>query len=291
MTSAVPYAEVIGDPIAHSKSPLIHRFWLRKLGINGDYRAVRVGREGLHRYLQEARSDPLWRGCNVTMPLKEAALPFAQELSSDCEFVSATNCLVPTNDGALQALNFDVEGVAAPLRTVAKADYPNHVATYVYLIGSGGAAKAAGLGAIRAGYGDFEIFTRNRAKGLELAALVGTPFSECEPLQALGPIRNPGDGAEDQRYSIVIINATPLGMLGRDALPIDLASFYPDTVVFDMVYDPLETNLLREARKLGMRTIDGLTMLVEQAAASFAAFFGQPAPRQHDAELRGLLTA
>jgi shikimate dehydrogenase len=80
-------------------------------------------------------------------------------------------------------------------------------------------------------------------------------------------------------------------MRGRPEVPIDLSTYYPDTIVFDMVYDPLETGLLRQARQLGMRTIDGLDMLIEQASNGFRCFFGADAPRQHDAELRALLTA
>ena len=292
MTLGVPYAEVIGDPIAHSKSPLIHSFWLEKLGLEGDYRALRVGKAELPAYLHDRRRDPAWRGCNVTMPLKEAVLPFATQCSRDVQQVRAANCLVRHEDGSLEAFNFDIEGVATPLRCLSSADDPGHVATCVYVIGSGGAARAAGLGARSAGYADVRVFTRNREKGLELvAAMLGAPFSEAQPLENLGPIRNEGDGAGKQRHLHVVINATPMGMLGQPEVPIDLSAFYPDTIVFDMVYDPLETGMIRQARRLGMRTIDGLTMLIEQAALGFTRFFGAEPPRALDAELRERLTA
>ena len=291
MTSGVPYAEVIGDPIAHSKSPLIHGFWLQKLDLEADYRATRVVEAELAAYLHARRRDPNWRGCNVTMPLKQAVVSYAAKVSRDVESIGAANCLVPDSDTSLSAFNFDVDGVANPLLRLAKANYSNHVATYVYLIGSGGAARAAGLGASRAGYFDFDIFARNREQALILAGMLGTPFGEAQSLEALGPIGNASDGPEAQRYSHVIINATPMGMRGKEDVPVDLSAFYPDTIVFDMVYDPLETGLLRQARERGMRTIDGLTMLVEQAALSFARFFGVPAPREFDAELCKLLVA
>jgi shikimate dehydrogenase len=147
------------------------------------------------------------------------------------------------------------------------------------------------MGAAEAGYGDFDIFNRTVEKADKLAELIGAPHGKGHPLEALGPIRNPEDGPADQRYSHVIINASSMGMNGSTPVPIDLAAYYPDTIVFDLVYSPLETPLLKQARELGLRTIDGLEMLVAQAAEAFALFFGQPAPRQHDAELRKLLTA
>lgn len=291
MTSPLPYAEVIGDPIAHSKSPTIHRFWLEKLGLEGDYRAVRVGKDDLSRYLNERRRDPAWRGCNVTMPLKQEVLPFAARLSRDVQHLQAANCLVPSADGALEAVNFDVDGVAVPLQQQAKSSHPDHVTTCVQVIGSGGAARAAGLGARKAGYEDLDVFTRNQAKGKEVAALLGTRSGQTQPLEALAPIRTEGDGAREKRYAHILINATPMGMRGQPEVPVDLSLYHPDTIVFDMVYDPLETGLIRQAREQKMRTIDGLTMLIEQAALSFERFFGAAPPREHDASLRSLVLA
>jgi shikimate dehydrogenase len=286
-----PYAEVIGDPIAHSKSPLIHNFWLEKLGIDAEYRATRVTPDTLNTYLAKRRRDPAWRGCNVTMPLKQAAMNHADRSSADVQDVNAANILFPAEAGGLIAENSDIVGVADPLRAMARVDYPNHVATYVQIIGAGGAARAAGLGAIEAGYGDFDIFNRNPGQGDILAELVGAPFGKGHSLDALGPIRNPGDGIDNKRYSIVLINATPMGMSGQPEVPVDLSAYYPDTIVFEMIYNPLETGLVRQARQFGLRVIDGLQMLVAQAAPAFEKFFGQPAPRQHDAELRERLIA
>ena len=288
---SAPYAEVIGDPIAQSKSPLIHGFWLKALGIEGDYRICHVRPEELADYFAQRRADVAWRGCNVTMPHKQAVMPFIDVISSRAQHVGAVNTIVSDTAGILSGSNTDVDGVAEPLRRHGLVDYPNHVATYVQIIGAGGAARAAAVGAMEAGYGDFDVFNRSLEKAHALAEMIGAPFGEGQPLAALGPIRNPGDGPEDQRYSHVVINATSMGMGGSDPVPIDLSSYYPDTIVFDMVYSPLDTPLLVEARRLGMRTIDGLEMLVGQAAVAFEVFFGVPAPREHDEELRALLTA
>ncbi|MEO7410057.1 MAG: shikimate dehydrogenase, partial [Sphingomicrobium sp.] len=121
MTSSVPYAEVIGDPIVQSKSPAIHKFWLAALGMEGDYRAVRVNRGELPDYLARRRADPAWRGCNVTMPLKLDALLLADAPSDRATAAGAANLLVHRDDGLLAA-NTDVgaiQGLLAPLVSAA----------------------------------------------------------------------------------------------------------------------------------------------------------------------------
>lgn len=285
------YAEVIGDPIAQSKSPLIHRFWLRKLGINADYRACLVPADGLGAYLAARRTDPLWRGCNVTMPHKQTVMALLDGLDPLAEQVGAVNTIIRTSAG-LTGSNTDVAGVAEPLRAMPIGKYPQHIATRVTIIGAGGAARGAIVGAQQAGLFDIEIFNRTVEKAHPLAAMAGAAFGQAHSLEKLTVIHNQVDGLEGQRYSQIIINASSMGMLGNAPVPIDLSPFYPDTIVFDMVYSPLETPLLAEARGLGLRTIDGLTMLIGQAAQAFRALFGADPPREDgDAQLRALLTA
>lgn len=301
MTAGLPYAEVIGDPISHSKSPLIYGFWLKKLGLAGEYRATKVSKNDLAAFLAERRDDPLWRGCNVTMPLKEAALPFATRVSEEARLVKATNCLIRGPAGELHAHNTDVDGFREALRTggARQVRCANHVATLFSLIGTGGAARAA-LAELRGA--DVTVFGRDEAKAAALSdefgpgsaygfanhldALMGEPFV----FDPAFPDYKPNRG-EDQRYDHVVVNATSLGMRGHPPLPIRLDSYPENTVVIDMVYDPLDTDLLKEARRLGMIEVDGLVMLIGQASRAFELFFGQPAPREHDAELRDLLTA
>jgi shikimate dehydrogenase len=285
-----PYAEVIGDPISHSKSPLIHNFWLAKLGIDAEYRACHVRAEQLADYFAQRREDGAWRGCNVTMPHKLVAMSVPDRISAAASLVGALNC-VSVENGLLVGENTDVLGVAEPLMRDENSigDYQNHVATYVQIIGAGGAARAA-LAAVGRMF-DVEFYNRDVVKAKQMAELCGLPDAYGQPLEALGPIRNEGDGSEDQRYSMIVLNASAMGMAGNPPVPINLSTYYPDTIVFDMVYQPIETPLLAQARALGLRTIDGLQMLVGQAAAAFELFFGQPAPREHDAELRALLTS
>jgi len=285
-------AGVIGWPVAHSKSPLIHRFWLAKLGIDGDYSRFAVAPENLGEVVRSLPKLGL-AGVNVTVPHKVAVMKELDRIDEQSLRAGAVNTVVVEQGGQLAGFNTDIAGVAEPLMALGRLvrPYPNHVATYVQIVGAGGAARAAVAGACIAGYGDFDVFARSTEKALPVAQMAGTPFGIATPLAALGPIRNPGDGPDDQRYSHVVINATTMGMAGNEPVPIELNEYYPDTIVFDMVYAPLETPLLAAARARGLRTIDGLQMLVAQAAAAFALLYGQPAPREHDAELRALLTA
>lgn len=282
-------AGVIGWPIAHSKSPLIHRFWLAKLGLDGDYSRFPVAPDELESAIRALPALGL-SGVNVTVPHKQAVIPLLDRLDPLAQKVGAVNTVV-VEEGKLTGYNTDVAGVAEPLRAMGapRPAYPDHAATYVHVVGAGGAARAAVVGAKEAGYGVFNVFNRSVERARSLAPLADTPILDAYPLDSLGKVRNDDDGTGEQRYSHVIINATTMGMTGNAPVTIDLSRYYPDTIVFDMVYAPLETSLLAAARARGLRTIDGLQMLVSQAAAAFALFYRHAAPREHDAELRALL--
>src|SRR5688572_22085136 len=133
----IPYAEVIGDPIAHSKSPLIHRFWLAKQGLDGDYRATHVRAGELGDYLNNRRADPDWLGCNVTVPHKQAVIPFLDQRTPLAEQVGAVNVIVP-REGELLGGNSDVEGITGSIPEFRRGELRQ-----ACLIGSGGAALAA----------------------------------------------------------------------------------------------------------------------------------------------------
>jgi shikimate dehydrogenase len=286
----VPYAELIGDPVAHSKSPAIHRFWLEKLGIEGDYRAAQVTDRDMPDYFVGARADPDWRGCNVTMPLKQAVFPFMDRLDRSAEKCGAVNTVIREPDGSRTGHNTDMPAVAKLLGGFERRPYRNKVATYVQIIGAGGAARAATMGALQAGYGDFDFFNRSIEGAKAMALWYGLdPAGFAAPLDWIAPSRNPHDGPDDQRYSQVIVNATSLGMEGKPDVAIDLSRYYPDTIVIDLAYGPRETALVRQARALGLRVADGLDVLIEQAALAFFLFFGAPPPRERDPELRDLL--
>ncbi|MBW8784456.1 MAG: shikimate dehydrogenase [Novosphingobium sp.] len=265
------YAEVIGDPIAHSKSPAIHNFWLGKLGINAEYRCCHVGPDELAGYVLERRADPDWRGCNVTIPHKQAVLTLLDSIAPDARAIGAVNTVGPCEGGVLLGRNTDVEGIRRALDGIEVRGQR------AVLLGAGGAARAAAFALKQMQPATVTVMNRSAAKAEQLL----TEFQ----LDGIALPLGPAPEAE------LVINATSLGMGGQPPLPVTLEQLPAGAAVFDMVYAPLETELLREARRRRLRTIDGLTMLVGQAAAAFSTFFGAEPPREHDAELRALLTA
>jgi len=280
----VPYAELIGDPVAHSKSPLIHAFWLGKLERRGEYRAVRILPAGLQAYLYARRNDPFWRGCNVTSPLKQRAAGLVGDPTHICSWLGAVNAILPSPLHCLVGANTDVAGVAAALSGV------DLEGEKVCLIGAGGGARAALCCLLQRRVTSVSVLCRDAAKAEALRRLLPRPAAarlQPEPFERAGPAMA---GAR------VIVNATPLGRRGAPAMPPPLLAAASEqaragAALFDMVYDPVETPFLRAGREAGAACVDGLNMLVAQAAPAFELFFGVPAPRGHDAELRDRLLA
>lgn len=276
---SLAYAEVIGDPIAHSKSPLIHGFWLEKLGIAADYRRCHVRADELPAYFTARRADPQWRGCNVTIPHKENIADLLDAVDDKVRHIGAANTVYRGEDGSLIGTNTDVDGVAEAVAGIELAGKD------VCVIGAGGAARAAFSFLSTRRCACITVLARNPEKAVRVATGCGV-FAAGVPF---------GPNSTAMSEASLLINATQLGMTGQEAMPefvlAELAELAPDALVFDMVYAPLETALLKAASARGLRTVDGLAMLVGQAAVAFERFFGQPAPRQHDAELRSKLTA
>jgi shikimate dehydrogenase len=281
-----PYAEVIGDPIAQSKSPLIHNFWLEKLGIDAEYSACHVRPEELEDYLTRRRGDAEWRGCNVTMPHKQAVMPLLDAIDPQAKVIGAVNTVVREADGSLVGYNTDAAGFLEPLHTALEH---THLYRMARILGAGGAARA--IVAALAGQGfTLVLAARDPAKARVLLDELA-PKGEHHAV-ALAHFAPPTQFAFDDREQLfdLVVNASPLGMAGQPPLAFDFSHVPPGSTVYDIVTHPLETPLLVEAGRRGHPTIDGLAMLIGQAAAAFEKFFGQPAPRQHDAELRTLLT-
>jgi shikimate dehydrogenase len=276
----LPYAEVIGDPIAQAKSPIIHGFWLKKLGLRAEYRATRVRVDGLATYLAKRRLDPDWQGCNVTIPHKQAVLGLIDAPLRTAKRIGAANCLYRSRTG-LSGENSDIDGVREALDMGSEERDPGRTC----LIGAGGAARAALHALDTAGVEDLRILVRRPERAQELLDHFGMNARIFRFVEA----------AEAMAGANTVINASPLGMTGQARMPATmlegLATAAPDALVFDMVYAPLETDLLAAARALGQRPVDGLTMLIGQADLAFTLFFHAPAPREHDAELRALLTS
>ena len=280
------YAEVIGDPIAQSKSPAIHKFWLGQLGIAADYRACHVTAEGLADYFTARRADPDWRGCNVTMPHKQAVMPLLAELDPLAARVGAVNTVVPGVDRLLHGFNTDVPGFLEPLKMLLAEP---HLVRMARVFGAGGAARAIVAALADHGF-TLVVAARNPGKARELLNELAPRGEHHTP--PLDHFAHPTDFAFDDRSQLfdLVVNASPLGMTGRPPLALDLSHIPPGSVVYDIVTHPLETALLKDARAAGFATIDGLAMLIGQAAVAFEMFFGEPAPREDDAELRWLLS-
>jgi shikimate dehydrogenase len=286
-----PYAEVIGDPIAHSKSPAIHNFWLQKLGIDADYRATRVELDSVDDYLASRRADKDWRGCNVTMPLKQTLGQGRLDwYVARAVVVGAINTVVKKR-GKLTGDNTDVEGFLEPLTPWLRTPHSFRMAR---VIGTGGAARAI-VSALH--QQEFAIVLAGRDPGKARALLdeLAHPTRTVPEHYAIdiahvsAPSEIPFSNREGS-FNLVV-NASPLGMRGQPPLKFDWSFAPPGAIAYDIVTDPVETPFLRAAKAAGHRTVDGLAMLIGQAALAFEMFFGKPAPREHDADLRALLTS
>ena len=267
-----PYAEVIGDPIAHSKSPLIHRFWLDALKLDGDYRATHVTADELLGFFADRAADPAWRGCNVTVPHKLAALDHVADPGGVRASIGAINTVFRGEGGALAGTNTDAAGFYAPIADLHLAGQP------VTVIGAGGAARAILWALARIGAGPVTVMNRNVLKAGALLAAFGLK-GDALPIAAAAP------------PCALLVNASTLGMTGQPPLQLDLSALPAEAVVYDIVYAPLNTPLLAAARRRKLEVVDGLDMLIAQAAAAFEIFFGAEPPRDCDAELRARLTA
>ncbi len=266
-----PYAEVIGDPIAHSKSPLIHNFWLKKLGIDAEYRACHVSLDGLAAYFAARRGDPAWCGCNVTLPHKLAVIDHVADPGNVRATIGAMNTVARAGDGTLFGTNTDAGGFLGPI-----LDAPLAGASAV-VIGTGGAAHAILFALAQAEIGSVTVLARNALKGAALLAQFGLK-GQVKALDAKLP------------PALLLVNASALGMTGQPPLAIDLSPLPDDAIIYDAVYAPLNTPLLKAARARGLECVDGLEMLVGQAALAFELFYGAPPPEGDDDELRALLT-
>lgn len=266
----LPYAEVIGDPITHSKSPLIHNFWLKTLGIEGEYKRFHVPSEQLTDYLSAAAGDADWRGCNVTIPHKVAIMDLVDDPGDVRGTIGAMNTILRQPDGSLIGTNTDAAGFAAPISDLDLAGRP------IAVIGAGGAARAVLFALARLGVGPVTIYNRSPLKAAALLAKFGLK-GEVKALDAALP------------PAALLVNTSALGMVGQPPLQLDLAPLPDDAVVYDIVYAPLETDLLAQAHARGLETVDGLEMLIGQAAIAFELFFGAAPPRAQDEALRILL--
>jgi shikimate dehydrogenase len=269
-------AGVIGWPVAHSRSPRLHGFWLQRYGIDGAYLPFAVRPENLPAALAALPALGL-RGVNVTLPHKEAALGLCHRVSEGARRIGAVNTIVVAEDGALEGSNTDAFGFLAHLRASQPSFRPE--SGPAMLLGTGGAARAIAVALLEAGVPELRLANRTAARAAALASELGPRVKRVDWADREAALA----GAD------LLVNSTTLGMTGQASLDLDLAALPRQATVYDIVYVPLETPLLAAARGRGNATVDGLGMLLHQARPGFAAWFGQEP--EVDAALRSFVLA
>jgi shikimate dehydrogenase len=260
VSEAVRSACIIGWPVDHSRSPIIHNYWLKTYGIAGEYRREAVEPQHFESFIQSLSARG-YVGANVTIPHKEAVLDFAVP-DDRANNVGAANTLW-LDGGFLQATNTDVEGFLDNLD--ACAPIWDRGLEHAVVLGAGGAARAVVYGLLTRNVARITIVNRTEQRAKALQARFGEHV-EVAPWEALNDLL--GEAA-------LLVNTTTLGMAGTPELPVDVGRLPSHAVVADLVYVPLITPLLRDARVRGLQTADGLGMLLYQAVRGFTLWFGQ----------------
>ncbi len=269
LSGSTRIAGVVGSPARHSLSPLIHNAWLEAAGLDGLYMALEV-EAGRFEHLVEGLRGGSVAGLNVTLPFKARALALADIADEAARRSGAANLLLLHPDGQVEARNTDGLGLLAAFAEQAPDTALD--SRPIVVVGAGGAASGAVAALIQAGAPEVRILNRTLARAMALAALYpgrAGAYELCDAREALS-------GAA------AIINATSVGLNDTGALRLPLDVLSHDAAVMDMVYKPLETALLAQARSRGLGVVDGLAMLVGQAAPSFEALFGAPVPTSVD---------
>lgn len=256
----IPLAGVIGDPISHSLSPRLHGHWLQRYGLRGHYIPLHVNHANVSTVLRTLPQMG-FVGVNVTLPHKELVLSIADSVTDRAALIGAANTLTFTANGQIQADNTDGMGFLSNIRQ----SLPGWSASAgpALVLGSGGAAKAIVSALVSDGAPVVHVANRTRARADGLKEQFGARVSPSDWTHIPDLI---GDAA-------LIVNTTSLGMTGQNPLMVDLSRLSPPTVVTDIVYSPLQTNLLKVAAERGCETVDGLGMLLHQAVPGFERWF------------------
>ncbi len=254
-------AGVVGWPIGHSRSPLIHNHWIDSLGLSGTYEAIAIDPKNFEADIHSL-IEAGYAGVNCTVPHKHAALAIADRVDASAQNIGAANTLIFAADGSIDARNTDAIGFMENLRAGAPSfDFNGKTAL---VLGAGGAARAIVYGLIEAGVGQVLLANRTKDRATELQNSLDGPIDVLD-----------GDDREIALADAdLLVNTTSLGMVGSPSLDMALDNLRPKAPVTDIVYAPLETPLLAAARARGNVAVDGLGMLLHQAAPAFAAWFG-----------------
>jgi shikimate dehydrogenase len=261
-TQKIPLAGVIGSPIAHSRSPQLHRHWLKTYGIAGHYIPMDVASADLGDVIRMLPKMG-FVGVNITIPHKERVLEIADLVTDRATLIGAANTLIFRKDGKIHADNTDGYGFLENLRTGAPGWTPSKGPAAV--LGAGGAARAVLASLLDAGVPQILLSNRTRVRADKLQSDFGQKVKVVEWVQA-------GNMIED---AALVVNTSSLGMEGKPPMRVPLDGLSPDMVVTDLVYTPLRTGLIQAAENAGCTTVDGLGMLLHQAVPGFERWFGQ----------------
>ena len=256
----IPLAGVIGHPVAHSRSPALHGYWLKRYGIKGHYIPLDLAQNDLREALNFLPKIG-FVGLNVTIPHKETVLALADVVTDRAALIGAANTLIFRKDGKIHADNTDGVGFMANLRQHAPLWQPRNGP--VALFGAGGAARAVIAALIEAGVTEIRLSNRTRTRAEGLRHDFGAKLHVHDWVQA----------ANMRVGAALVINTTALGMTGKPDFRVPLDALDPGAIVTDLVYTPLMTQFLIEARERGAQVVDGLGMLLHQAAPGFERWF------------------
>ncbi|HTK79614.1 MAG TPA: shikimate dehydrogenase [Rhizomicrobium sp.] len=265
MNNISKLAGIIGYPIVQSLSPLLHRYWLEEYGVSGEYVPLAAAPNALSKTVR-ALQDAGFVGLNVTLPHKEAAYSAAHQLDNAARSCGAANLILFHSGGRIEGRNTDATGLAASLVEEIGIEYFENKS--VVLLGAGGAARAAVLALDQMGVGEIRVLGRSLSR---VEALRGQMGHTVKTPVVAWSWRDWPRAAKD---SFAVLNATSGGMFGKPVLDLPLDPLPKRAAVYDLVYNPLETNLLKEAQLRGNRSANGLGMLIHQAIPAFAAFYG-----------------
>jgi shikimate dehydrogenase len=266
ITGKARLAGIMGWPVSHSRSPALHNFWLEENRVDGAYVPLPVEPGQLETALR-ALTALGFRGCNLTIPHKQKAMAFVDRVDSLSRRIGAVNTVIVAADGSLEARNTDVYGFRENLRDCAPDWDPASGPAVV--LGAGGAARAVVASLIEDGVSEIRLVNRTPVRAEQIAAELAAPGGRISV--------HPWNTREAVLSDVgLLVNTSSLGMTGEPALEIDLARLPLSAVVVDIVYVPLDTALLVEARRRGHRTVDGLGMLLHQGRPGFEAWFDTP---------------
>ena len=253
---------ILGHPIKHTLSPKMHNYWLKELGISGRYEAINTPTKNFKKTIKKLCKEG-YKGVNLTLPLKEEALKYLNKKDRIVDFVGATNVLIFSKQNIIEGKNTDVYGFKKSLIKLVK----NKKRKTAIIIGSGGSARAVLCALIEMRYKKISIFNRTKKNAEKIRKDFIKKFSSNLKIKIIS--KNLKNLKRNLKETDLLVNATPIGMKNFSGLNISVEKLRTDSAVFDLVYNPLETKLIKDSKKRGIKNTNGLDMLMYQAQKSF----------------------